>query len=112
MLQLESTFGNHNKEFLDNWYWKLKTFSIFMMKDIVTFCEKAIENTKEEIVNSKKNLKSFFKKKEFDKIEKTIKDNEEAAKVVLEMHKFQEFNYLKHNPQNRPIANAEENTEQ
>ena len=43
---------------------------------------------------------------------KTIKDKEEATKIILERRKFKKFNYLKHNPQNRPIAIAKDNIQQ
>ena len=49
ILALEPTFGNHNQEFLDKWNGKLRPFSISMMEDIVTFCDKTLENTKEEL---------------------------------------------------------------
>ena len=46
VLELKLTIGNHNQEILDNWYRKPKTFSLSMMKDIVTFWDKTHENTK------------------------------------------------------------------
>ena len=52
-----------------------------------------------------------MKKVEFNKIEKTMKGNEEAKKIVLECHKSKKFNYLKYNPQKRQIAIAEDNVQ-
>ena len=40
---LEPTIGNHDQEFLDNWYSKQKQFLLLLMKDIVQFCEKKIK---------------------------------------------------------------------
>ena len=82
------------------------------MESFLTFYDKTLENTKQEISNFEKNLKSSLKNEEFNEIEKTVKDNEEATKVVLERHKFKKFSYLKHNPQKRPITIAEDNVEQ
>ena len=36
---LELTIGNHDQEFLDNWFSKQKQFSLSLMKDIVQFCD-------------------------------------------------------------------------
>ena len=46
-----------------------------MMKDIATFCGKTLE-----IANYKK--KSYMKKKKFNETEKTVKEKEEATKIV------------------------------
>ena len=37
-IQLEPTIGNHDQEFVKNWYEKLNSFSVELMKDIVGFC--------------------------------------------------------------------------
>ena len=68
-----------------------------------------LENTKQEISNFKKNLRLFMKRLANWK---TIKNNEEATKLILEKCECKKFNYLKHNPQKKPIAIAEDNTEQ
>ena len=47
-LMLEPTIGNHDQNFLDNWYSKLKQFSLTLMHDIVKFCDKTISDTKTE----------------------------------------------------------------
>ena len=77
-----------------------------MMEGIVTFCDKTLENTKQEIANCEKNF--IHEKEKFNKIEKTTKGIEEATKIVLERRKFKKFNYLKYNPQKRLIAIAED----
>ena len=38
----EPTIGNHDQNFLDNWYLKLKQLSLPPMKDIGQFWEKTI----------------------------------------------------------------------
>ena len=51
-LKLEPTIGNHEQEFLDNWFSKLNEFSLSLMKDIVTFCDKTIGKINEDIKNT------------------------------------------------------------
>ena len=46
---LEPTIGNHDQEFLDNWYSKQKQFSLLVMEDILQFCEKTINKTVPDI---------------------------------------------------------------
>ena len=46
---LEPTIGNHDQEFLDNWYLKQKQFSLLLMKDIVQFCDKTINKSAQDI---------------------------------------------------------------
>ena len=45
------------------------------MKDIVTFCDKTIEKTNEDIRNAECTLKCATEKEEFVQIERTIKTN-------------------------------------
>ena len=55
-LELEPMIGNHDQEFLDNWFSKLNEFSLSLMKDIVTFCDKTIGKTNED-----KKYRMYFK---------------------------------------------------
>ena len=57
-LQLEPTIGNHDQEFLDNWYQKLNKFSFELMGDIVKFCETTKTNVSEQIKQVEETLKS------------------------------------------------------
>lgn len=41
-LELEPTFRNLNQEFADKWYSQLKSLSLMLMKNIVTYCDKTI----------------------------------------------------------------------
>ena len=50
---LEPTIGNHDQEFLDNWYSKQKQFSLLVMEDILQFCEKTINKTVPDIKKQK-----------------------------------------------------------
>lgn len=73
MLDLEPIIGNHNQEFLDNWYDKLKSFSFSMMETIFQFCDKAIAENKIEISNCGQILKKSMIKEDFNEIEETKK---------------------------------------
>ena len=44
-LELEPTIGNYDQEFVDTWYAKLKSFSLSLMKDIASYCDKTITTT-------------------------------------------------------------------
>ena len=55
-LEFEPTIGNHDQEFLDNYFSKLNEFSFSLMKDIVTFCDKTIGKTNED-----KKYRMYFK---------------------------------------------------
>ena len=96
-LFLEPMIGNHDQEFLDNWYGKLKSFSFSMIQDIVKFCDKTLTDVKSNIKCSENTLKRFMEQEEFNEINKTIKINEEATKKVLERRKFNKLNHLKYN---------------
>ena len=50
---LEPTIGNHDQEFLDNWYSIQKPFSLSLTKDIVQFCDKTINKAAQDIKNRK-----------------------------------------------------------
>ena len=47
-IELEPTIGDFDREFVDEWYSKLKGFSLILMKDITTHCEKTIKSTNEK----------------------------------------------------------------
>ena len=55
---LEPTIGNHDQNFLDNWYSKLKPFSLSLLKDVVQFCDKTIDANTIEINTTESSLKS------------------------------------------------------
>ena len=61
VVALEPIIGNHDQEFLDNWYSKQKQFSLSLMKDIVQFCDKTIKKCTRHQKNrkfSKENCKA------------------------------------------------------
>ena len=97
-LELGSTIGNHDQEFLDTWHSNLQYFSLTLMKRIVKLCDKTISETAAHINSTENVLKQNMEKEEFQKIKETISRNEEATKRVLKQRKFKNLNYLKHKP--------------
>ena len=98
-LELEPTIGNFDQEFVDEWYSKLKGFSLILMKDITTYCEKTIKSTNDNIKNTEATLRNLSENQEFLNIDKVLKTNVEATKRQLQQRKFKKFNNLKYKPQ-------------
>ena len=73
---LEPTIGNHNQEFLDNWYSKLKQFSLSLMEEFVQFCDKTINKT-QEITTTELSLKTSTNNNQLQEIKAEIMKNEE-----------------------------------
>lgn len=71
-LELEPTIGIQNVTFLNNWYEKPQQYSLEFMKDIITFCDKTIAESKAEIKNRKKNLKTILENNTFHKVQKSL----------------------------------------
>ena len=74
-LMLGPSIGNHEQNFLDNWYSKLKQFSLSVRKDIVKFGDKTIDATTTEITTTDSSLKSNTNQKQFKVIQSEIKSN-------------------------------------
>ena len=80
-LELEPTIGNFDQEFVDEWYSKLKGFSLILMKDITTYCEKTIKSTNDSIKNTEATLRNLTENQEFLNIDKVLKTNVEVPNV-------------------------------
>ena len=80
---LEPMIGNHDQNFLDNWYSKLKQFSLLLMKDIVQFYNKTINKTTTEISTTETSLKSNINQERSKLIQSEIKNSNTAAKKIL-----------------------------
>ena len=48
-LELETAIENCDQEFVDKWYVKLKLFSLTLMNGFVSYCNKTIAHTKQNI---------------------------------------------------------------
>ena len=72
-LELEPTIGNFDQEFVEEWYSKLKGFSLILMKDITTYCEKTTKSTNDIIKNTETTLKNLTENEEFLNIDEILK---------------------------------------
>ena len=97
-LMLEPTIRNYDQNFLDSWYSKPKQFSLSLIKVIVQFCGKTIDATTTEINTTESSLKSNTNQDQFKAIQSEIKNNEAAARKILQQRKFKKFNTLKYKP--------------
>ena len=97
-LMLGPTIGNHDQNFLDNWYSKLKQFLLSLMKDIIQFYDKTMEAATTEISTTETSLKSNTNQEQFKTIQSEIKNNEAAARKILQQRKLKKFNTLKYKP--------------
>ena len=95
-LELEPTLGNHDQEFLDNWFPKLNEFSLILMEHIVSYCGKTIEKTNNDISATETALKNAIEQEEFTRIQSAIETNVEATKRQLKHRKFKTYNILKY----------------
>ena len=66
------------------------------MKDIVAHCNKSIVKTEDNIKDTKRYLKDITESEEYQRLQKTIKNNEANTKHLLQQRKFKKFNYLKY----------------
>ena len=87
-LELEHTIRNFDQEFVDTWHAKLKSFSITLMKDIASYCDHTIAQTKQNMRETETDLKSVTAKEEYFQIQETIKINETKTKHLLQQRKF------------------------
>ena len=82
-MELEPTIGNFDREFINNWFSKLKDYSFDLMKDIKV-CDKTIAGKKPAIQNIEAKLKASMEREKFSETDKTIKASEEATKRLLQ----------------------------
>ena len=105
-LELEPTLGNHDQEFLDNWFSKLNEFSLILMDHIVSYCGKTLEKTNNDISATETALKNAMEQEEFTRIQRAIETNEEATKRQLKHQKFKKYNILKYKPKDTQKVTA------
>ena len=95
-LELEPVTGNYDQEHKDTWYAKLKSFSLTLTKDIASYCDKTIAQTKQHIRETATDLKNVTAKEEYFQIKELIKTN--VAKTMFQ-RKLKKFNSLKYKPE-------------
>ena len=93
---MEPTIGNHNQEFVKNWYEKLNNFSVELMKDLVKFCESTKTEVSEQIQIKENELKSATNAETFNKVTKAIQENKQVHQKTLLNQKNRKFNRLKY----------------
>ena len=77
---------------------KLKQFPLSLMTDTVQFRDKIISTATTEISDKKCSLKRNTNQEQFEAIQSKIKNNEEAARTLLEQQKFKKLNTLQYKP--------------
>ena len=98
-LELEPVIGNYDQEHKDTWYAKLKSFPLTLTKDIASYCDKTIAQTKQDIRETGTDLKNVTAKEEYFQIEELIKTNVAKTKRSLFQRKLKKFNSLKYKPE-------------
>ena len=68
------------------------------MKDIIQFYDKTMDATTTEISTIETSLKSNTNQEQFKMIQSEIKNNEAAARKILQQRKLKKFNTLKYKP--------------
>ena len=96
-LTLEPTMGNYDNDFIDNCFSSLKNFSLVLMEQIVSFCDKT-EETTIKINDNESILKQQLEKKEYEEKKKTITSKEAATKKILHQQKYKKHISLKYKP--------------
>ena len=79
-LELEPSIGNHDEDFLKNWYSKLEEYSKNFMKDVLAFCEKTSEETDTNITEVNTELQAAVEKEQYDSVQETIIKNNTLQK--------------------------------
>ena len=82
-INLTPTIGNNNDEFVERWHKRLEEFSLTIMKDIVEFCEKTVEETKEAVEIAKIKVKTTSTEHEKKEIMEAIIENQKTRKQNL-----------------------------
>ena len=86
-LELVPTMRNYDQEFIETWYEKLKSFSLTLTKNISSYCDKTIVQTKQ--IKHLRNIDWFGKC-----YSKIIRTNDAKTKHFLHQHTFKTFNSL------------------
>ena len=76
----------------------MENFYLVLMEQIVSFCDKTIEETPIKINDTESILKQQLEKKEYEEIKETIISKEAVIKKILHQRKFKKYNRLKYKP--------------
>ena len=95
-LELEPSIGNHDEDFLKNWYSKLEEYSKNFMKDVLAFCEKTNEETDANITEVNTELQTAVEKEQYDNVQETVIKNNTLRSHELQRRKNKKFSALKY----------------
>ena len=95
-LELEPSIGNHDEEFLKNWYAKLEEYSKSFMKDVIAFCDKTNTQTNNDINDVNQQLESAVQKEQYDHVQETIIQNNNLRNQDLKRRKMKKYHALKY----------------
>ena len=95
-LDLEPTIGNHDEEFLQNWYSKLEEYSKNFMKDVLAFCAKTNDETETNITAVNTELHATIEKEQYDNVQATVIQNNSLRSNELQRKKNKKFYALKY----------------
>ena len=95
-LDLEPTIGNHDEDFLKNWYAKLEEYSKNFMKDVLAFCEKTNTETEANINALNGELNTAVEKEQYDNVQATVIQNNALRSHELQRRKNKKFYALKY----------------
>ena len=82
-LKLELKIGNYDQELIGTRDAKLKSFSLTLMEDIQSYCDKLLRKPKKNVRKTETDLKSVTAKEEYFQIQETIKSNKVKTKRLL-----------------------------
>ena len=63
-LEWDRIIGNYDQDFVDTWHAKLKSFSLTLTKDIASYCDKTIAQTKQNIRETETDQQNVIAKDE------------------------------------------------
>ena len=93
---LEPSIGNHEDEFLQQWYEDVTKFLLTRMEATVKFCEKTITATKSSINETENELKRKTVPTNFNEVKEEVKRNKEGYSTKLIQKKNKKYHNLKY----------------
>ena len=94
-IYVEPSIGNQDEEFLETWHEKLRSFSLTLMSQVITFCDQTINKVNEEIQKIKAELHAKLDRNKREEIISTLEQNDELNRKHLQQRKTNKLNYLK-----------------
>ena len=94
-IYVETSVGNQDEEFLETWHEKLRSFSLTLMSQVITFCDQTINKVNEEIEKIKAKLHAKLDRNKREEIISTLEQNDELNRKHLQQRKTNKLNYLK-----------------